>query len=308
MKSSRRNFIGTCFLGIGALGIPRILYAGKKEPRSLFNGKTLKGWHSTPRVYVPSREPGFAEIPTTKLKEAVIEYYKQNPNPIESAKASDHGVWIVKDGAIIGGQTPDSQRGAYLLTDEKFGDFELTLEANPDWPADTGIMVRAHELGSVGFQILLDHRPGGAIGGVYGNSVGNFRAYPFVLDGDEKEHFKVDHLHATTTDKEFFKPDYAASVDDFLAIWKPNDWNTFRIRCVGRLPVIEVWINGLQISRLNTAKLSDRVVGYDPEAILKRIGRKGYIGFEVHDNDSMGRNRWAPGAVCRWRNIRITEL
>jgi hypothetical protein len=308
MTLTRRNFVGTCILGLGALGIPHQLYARKKEPLLLFDGKSLKGWHTTPRVYVLSKVPELNNVPSEKLKEAVIQYYKQNPDPVERAKASDNGVWTVKDGAIIGGQTPGSQRGAYLLSDDKFGDFDLTLEAKPDWPADTGIMVRAHEIGSVGFQVLLDHRPGGAIGGVYGNSTGNFRAYPFVIDGDEQENLKVSNLRVTTTDKLSFKPDYAATVEDFLSVWKPNDWNTFRIRCIGLLPVIEVWINGLLISKLDTSKLADRVPGYDPEAILKRIGRKGHIGFEVHDNDSMGRNRWAPGAECRWRNVRITEL
>ena len=214
----------------------------------------------------------------------------------------------MQDGAIVGGQTPNSKRGAYLLSNEKFGDFELTLDANPDWPVDTGIMVRAHELGSVGFQILLDHRPGGSIGGVYGNSTGNFRAYPFVLDGDEQDGFKVANMRSSSTDKDSFKPDYAASVEDFLAIWRPNRWNTFRIHCIGRLPVIKVWINDTLISQLDTGQLSDQVAGYDPETIFKLLGRTGHIGFEVHDNDSMGYNRWAPGAVCRWKNIQLKDL
>jgi hypothetical protein len=274
----------------------------------LFDGKTLNGWHTTPRVYVPSREPEFAEIPAEELKAAVIQYYEQMSDPEERAKAREHGVWEVQDGAITGGQTPNSKRGAYLLTNEKYGDFELILDARPDWPVDTGIMVRAHELGSVGFQVLLDHRPGGSIGGVYGNSTGNFRAYPFVLDGDEQEGFKVTNLRGTVPDKQSFKPDYAASVDEFLSVWKANDWNTFSIKCTGRLPLIEIWINGTLISKLDTEKLANRVPGYNSEAIFKRIGREGYIGFEVHDNDSMGYNRWAPGAVCRWKNISLKKL
>lgn len=308
MDITRRQFISKGFMGFTAVAFPNFFIPGKFKPISLFDGKTLRGWHTTPRIYVPSREPRFANIPPEKLKAAVIEYYGQNPDPVERTKALEHGVWKVEDGVIVGGQTPDSNRGAYLLTDKKYGDFELTLDARPDWPVDTGIMVRAHEIGSVGFQILLDHRPGGAIGGVYGNSTGNFRAYPFVLDGDEKEGFKVSNLRETTTDKASFKPDYSATIEEFLAVWKMNDWNTFRIICTGRMPEIEISINGLLISKLNTAKLADRVPGYDAEAIFNRIGRTGHIGFEVHDNDSMGHNRWAPGAVCRWRNILMKEI
>ena len=70
------------------------------------------------------------------------------------------------------------------MSEEKFADFELELEARPDWPADTGIMIRAHELGSVGFQVLVDHRPKGCIGGVYGNSIGGFLVAPFAMTGD----------------------------------------------------------------------------------------------------------------------------
>jgi hypothetical protein len=169
-------------------------------------------------------------------------------------------------------------------------------------------MVRAHELGTVGFQVLIDHRPGGAIGGVFGNSTGNFRAYPFVIDGDEINNHKVANLRSSNTDKEYFKPDYAASAETFLKIWNQNDWNHFKIKCQGKLPVIEVWINNTLISKLDTAKLANRVKGYDPDFIYKRLGRAGHIGLEVHDNDSMGYNRWGTDAVCRWKNITIKKL
>jgi hypothetical protein len=72
--------------------------------------------------------------------------------------------------------------------------------------------------------------------------------------------------------------------------------------------LIEISINGVLISKLDTAKLADRVPGYDAEAIFKRIGPTGYIGFEVHDNDCMGYKCWAPGAVCRWKNVLLKEI
>lgn len=307
MKIKRRTFINTGILGATALIIPSVLY-GKSEKQVLFDGHTLKGWHTTPRMYVPSRERKFDSIPPGNLKKAVKEYYLKKTDKNERAKALDQGVWKVENGAIVGSQTPNSKRGSYLLTNEKFADFELCLEALPDWPADTGIMLRAHELGSVGFQVLIDHRPGGSIGGIYGNSTGNFRAYPFVIDGDEKAHHKVENLRPSVTNKDFFKPDYAASAETFLNIWKPNSWNTFKIRCQGKMPQITVWINGTLISKLDTANLGDRVPEYDKEAIYNRLGRKGHIGLEVHDNDNMGYNRWGTGAVCRWKNITLTRL
>ncbi len=75
---------------------------------------------------------------------------------------------------------------------------------------------------------------------------------------------------------------------------------------MGRLPVITTWINNQKICELDTARID--APGYDPDAVLALIGRAGHIGFEVHDNGKMGHNRWAPGAVCRWKDIRIVTL
>ena len=198
-----------------------------------------------------------------------------------------------------------------MISEQTYGDFELTLEANPDFPIDTGIMVRAHKLGSVGYQVLVDNRPNGSIGGVFGNSVGSFLAYPFMINGDEEPGNRIASLRegdssALNARGGQFKSDYSGTFDEFKKVWKPNDWNRIKIRCTGRLPLIETWINGVPVLRVDTATLADVVPDYEAEAIFKRIGRKGHIAFEVHDSPT--RERWAPGAKCRWRNVKIREL
>lgn len=306
MNPSRRQFLFKASQTTAAVALSSLARAQEVGGRALFDGKTLTGWHAEPRLLIPAKETRFDAVPSERLRDEVRAFF--GANPAMASRLENTGIWKVEDGAIIGTQVPGSEMGAYLISDETFGDFDLTLEARPDFPIDTGIMVRCHALGGVGFQALVDHRKHGAIGGIYGNSVGGFRAYPFVVDGDEQEGFRVANLREGTADGPSFKPDFAASIEDFLRAWKPNEWNTFRIRCTGELPLIETWINGTPIAKLDTAKLADRVPGYQPEVILERIGRKGHIAFEVHDNGKMGRNRWAPGAVCRWRNIRITAL
>ena len=109
------------------------------------------------------------------------------------------------------------------MSEKTYGDFELTLEANPDYPIDTGIMVRAHKLGSVGFQVLVDMRPNGTVGGVYGNSVGGFFAYPFVFDADEKPLNKIANIRPGDPDgMKFsggqFQTDQAASLGGLTLI------------------------------------------------------------------------------------------
>jgi hypothetical protein len=226
------------------------------------------------------------------------------------------GTWTVSDGVLIGGQDqPGSGRGSYLVSDESFADFELELEAYPDWPVDTGIMIRCQDIGSVGFQVLVDHRPNGCIGGFYGNGIGGFRAFPFILDADTDTTSPAEGPKRPTHFREGVKPEagmvvppqYSAPLDVFLRAWRPGDWNTFRIRCVGALPVLTTWINGVKIAELDAARYA--APGYDPKDIAAKLGPRGHIAFEVHSNDpKMGKDRWWPGAVCRWRNIRITTL
>ncbi|BFT70879.1 DUF1080 domain-containing protein [Paenibacillus sp. P36] len=267
----------------------------------IFDGKTLTGWHFVPRLPVPRApgEPG--PDPTT-------EKYQQ--------AAQTCGKWTVEDGAITGRQDPPgSGYGGYLLSDGLYEDFELIFEARPDWPADTGILVRASALGSQGFQILLDHRRSGNIGGIYGNGIGGFHGISFTLDAtyDEQGNPAGLRLEDPSTTIEPLTPDkpalldYAANGEEFLSIWKWNDWNTFKIRVVGASPRITVHINDMKISEMNTADLKHPF--YDAAKVRELLGSKGHIAFEIHDNDpGMGVARWAPNAACRWRNIRIREL
>jgi hypothetical protein len=272
---------------------------------SLFDGRTLAGWRAVPRAtpeqwarYEKLKAGGVAALPKDEALKAVM---------------SQSGRWNVEDGAIVGGQDqPGSGRGAYLVSEEKFADFELELEANPDWPIDTGVMIRCQDIGSVGFQVLVDHRPNGCIGGFYGNGIGGFRAFPFILDADKTG--PADGPWRPTKFRAGVKPDgvvvppqYSASVEDFLRAWRPGEWNRLRIRCVGELPVLTTWINGVKIAELDSARYE--APGYDPKEVAAKLGRTGHIAFEVHSNDpKIGKERWWPGAVCRWRRIQITAL
>lgn len=273
----------------------------------IFNGTDLAGWFTTPRTY-DEMWPGGPSVHEAYPGVFPLDY---------NERAREHpAVWTVEDGAIVGRQdSPGSGWGGYLVSDKKYGDFELELEANPDWPADTGIMVRKQAGSFHGIQILLDHRQSGSIGGFYGNGISGFHAVPFALDvvRDEDGNPVAMREDDPATSVEPVNPGktalltHAGSVRDFLDTWSFQGWNHFRIRVVGAQPTVTVWINDVKTAEIDLATLE--FPNYDAEAVAAALGREGHIAFEVHDNDSMlGAGRWGVGAACRWRNVRIKEL
>ena len=182
------------------------------------------------------------------------------------------GRWTVEDGVIIGGQDPPGSRlGSYLVTDEAFGDFELQIEARPDWPADTGILVRTNPQGNVGFQVLLDHRPHGGIGGYYGNGLAGFHAWTYGFTAEKDKDGRLARLipeppSGTQSAEQRACSILPRSAEVFLRIWKTGGWNHFRIRSVGALPLLTTWINGEKISELDTAII--KMPKFDPKEVL----------------------------------------
>ena len=281
--------------------------AAKSPPkgfRSLFDGKTLNGWKAQARIPVPNY-PG-AEF-RWQLKGKALEIAKKNT-----------GRWTIENGAIVGGQEPpDSGKGAYLVSKDKFGDFELMMDMKPDWKTDSGFLVRTLPGGSPGMQILVDHRPQGGIGGFYGNGIAGVHGMPFAIDAEyDKKGNPIQMIAADPDGKraELNKKTrailkYAADVEDFLKVWKWGEWNTIKVRCEGRIPTLTTWVNGLKISVLDMSAIEWN--NYDAEACAKLQGHKGHISLEVHNNNfksGMGKDRWWPGAVVRWKNIFIREL
>lgn len=273
----------------------------------LFNGSDLTGWFSTPRTY-DSVFPGGPSL--------LSAYPGMFPDDYNERAAAHPAVWTVEDGAIVGRQdSPGSGWGGYLVSEGKYGDFELILEARPDWPADTGIMLRKRADTFGGLQVLLDHRQSGTIAGFYGNGIGGFHAIGWALDAvyDDSGHavgLREDDPATTIEPVTQAKRDmltYSASVEDFIAAWQFGDWNEFRIRIVGAKPAVTTWVNGVQIASIDLATLE--APNYDSTAVAAYLGREGHVAFEVHDNDPMlNEGRWGREAACRWRNIRIKEL
>jgi Domain of Unknown Function (DUF1080) len=274
--------------------------------RELFDGQTLTGWHSRPRVYG-------TVWPGGPLVHEVASWVPADYNE----RATEHpALWSVEGGAIVGRQDPDHPGwGGYLVSDETFGDIELELEMWPDWPADTGVMLRRRNLTWEGFQVLVDHRKSGSVGGFFGNGVGSFHAVPYALDvaHDDAgrpvalvEEDPSDSQEPVTPEKRGLLR-RSGDVGEFLAAWTWAGWNHLRIRCVGAKPLITTWVNGVFVAEVDLATMHHP--DYDADAVLDVLGPRGHLALEVHDNDPVfGDTRWGRGASCRWRNIRVRDL
>jgi hypothetical protein len=232
---------------------------------SIFDGKTLTGWH-------------------------------RNPERIGHGTG---GSWKVEDGVITGEQDPPgSGNGGILLTDEKFGDFELRIDLKPDWGICSGLFVRANDKGQC-FQMMVDYHDRGNVGHIYGEGTGGFNTRPYDIFGEEQEGKLL---------KLFAKPVEPAppatptcTSDEWLKAWKVNDWNTAQVRVVGNPPRITTWINGLMVNEFDGTTFEAR--NYDAKKVADTLGPAGSIALQVH-----GGQGWPNGAKCRWKNIKVKRL
>jgi hypothetical protein len=268
LSLSRRRFLRTSAVASAAV-VLRAFAADKLNP--LFDGHSLTGWHKT-------------------------------------TKHNGHGIggqWTVENGLLVGQQDPPgSGNGGIFLTNEKFGDFELSLDMHPDWGPDSGVFFRCTEEGH-GFQMFVDYHDGGNVGHLRGEMPGAFALKPFQIfaqpPGAKPAGF--------TTRRDPRAEKWPAGVyessctaEEWLRVWRLNDWNTARIRCVGKYPQITTWINDLRVCHWNgeTCTLPE----YHKERVFEILGREGPIGLQVHGGKAM----WPKGTVCRWRNISIKRL
>jgi hypothetical protein len=175
----------------------------------------------------------------------------------------------VEDGIMIVSQRPYGQ-GGVLLTNKKYKNFEVYLEVKIDSFTNGGIFLRSSESG-IAYQIELDESSKGT-----GNLLG--------------ERMPVSKTAKCTNRAE---------------AWKVNDWNSFRIRMIGEIPRITLWINGVQMWDVTQPK-NDFIAG----------AKEGMIGLQSHWTTLFsptvaewnGLTLWAPGAMHRFRNIAIKEL
>ncbi len=189
--------------------VPPILPAGEAVPegfKPIFNGKDLTGWHVSQTNHHGNSEG-----------------------------------WTVSEGVLLAIQDRPGN-GGILLTDEKYRDFEVSLEIKPDWGCDGGLFLRSNEKGEA-YQVMIDYLEGGSVGGLYGEGLGDLGP---GQSGDR-------------------------SGANWKEVWKKDDWNTLRARIEGEVPHIQVWLNQTRI-----------VDWTDTQNHLKDGATEGMIALQIH--------------------------
>lgn len=212
--------------------------SGQELPESfnpLFNGNDLQGWHVS--------------------------------------KTSHHGIkgkFFVEDGAIVMKQDPFGQ-GGILLTDDKYKDFELSLEFK-------------------GFP--------GTNGGVFFRSAESGTAYQLEIagDGDKGTGALFGEMLRVAT---------SVPAPDLSKIWKKGEWNTISLRVQGDHPHISLKINGEQIWEVQMerndllADAKEGMIGFQLHWSSTLVPIPG---------GSCCAYSWKPDAVHMYRNIGIKKL
>lgn len=229
----------TCIASLQAASAPTCP-EGTSDFVPIFDGKTLHGWHVSSKT-----------------------------------GHGTGGKWGVKNGAICGTQDKPGN-GGIVITDEEYGDFEVSLEIGNDYGPDSGLFLRSTEDGRC-YQAMIDYHDVGNVMGVYGEGIGGFVARNFQTLGKPDQIKLLDYPAFPCP----FTP------EEWKTLWKP-DWNSVRARITGNPPHVETWINGLK-----TMDWTDT---------QKRLPDRGRIALQIHGGGDLTRQ------FVRYRNIRVRRL
>lgn len=214
---------------------------------NLFDGKTMKGWHISAKT--------------------------GHSGP---SKNKSGGKWEIVDGAIIGSQDIPGN-GGIIITDEKFSDFEVSIEMKNDYGPDSGLFLRSTEEGKC-YQAMIDYHANGNLMGVYGEGLGG------------KPHLRNFTFQKLVTDiKEDAAPvKLPVSPDKWAQFWKHGEWNELKASIVGNPPKITTYIKGIKFMEYTDTE--------------KRLPNEGGIALQVHGGGDFTKE------FVRYRNIKMRKI
>lgn len=191
------------------------------------------------------------------------------------------GTYTVEDGCIVG-NGENVKENTFLITEKRYTDFEFTYEFKFDHlQGNSGVMFRANlkktRNGSdrvYGYQCEGDNKKRAWTAGLFDEARRKW-LFPKKVVKDEQD--------LTDEDKKLLAFSQGFT-DQGLKLFKWDDWNTIKVRCVGNS--IKTYLNGeLRVDFVDT----------DPE----HDTREGFFGLQVHNGDA---------CKVRWRNLKLVDL
>ncbi|MSO22854.1 MAG: DUF1080 domain-containing protein [Acidobacteria bacterium] len=260
--------LATACLSVWMLaGISGLGFAAAKQPepragfRPLFNAKDLSGWH-------------------------------KNHKPLWHGTG---GRWTIEENAIVGEQDPpNSGNGGLLLTNESFGDFEVTFEVKPDWGVDSGFFVRSTENGEC-YQIMIDYYDSGNIGEVFVEGLETTSRRTFQIEGvyEDATKRRLASTRALRAEASAKRQHPRFKLSDWTGLWKIEAWNAVQARIAGNPPTITTYLNGQLIGQFKSESKFEGT-----------LESRGALALQVHG----GKSSWPKGAKVRFRNIQVKTL
>jgi len=168
--------------------------------------------------------------------------------------------YTVDEGAILG-QTTAGKANAFLVSDQRFGDFLLELELKNEQPGNSGIQIRSRVVGekpeeshATGYQIEIDPSARAWSGGLY----------------EERGRGWLQNLEQNEAGRKAFRA---------------GEWNRFRIECVG--PWIRAWVNDVPTADALDPEALEGIIGLQVHA-----GKDTRIRFRGLRLQDFGRHEW----------------
>lgn len=210
--------------------------------QSLFDGKTLAGWHISAK-------------------------------PADRAKT----FWSVRDGAITCDSLGRKDHAyVWLVSDEEFDDFELTLQVKgfANSPGNSGVQFRS--------------RYDETLGWLHGPQADIHPPAPF------RSGLIYDETHETRRWIFPSLPDWKITPEQGPKDWKWNSdgWNDIVIRAKG-LRVTTI-VNGITITDQDFTGILD-----DAAHRSHNVGRRGHFALQLHDRDEL---------LIQYRGLRVGPL
>lgn len=235
-----------------------------------------------------------------------------------SAGTNTGGIFLVSADLKAIYSNEDKGVGGLLMTNKKYGNYEIIFDTWPHIGNDAGLFNRTNEKGD-SYQTVLDYISGGSIGGTWHEAgykaVGDNRPFTIKQNGDVLSGVGI-NTNANISWTVFtskLKPGPTSfgcaaatgcTADDFMKLWNANGWNQFRVKFYGGTAAGKGNVHMFSWFRkvVDGAALPWVPVWFDSS--VSQVTPPNYIGLQVH-----GYSRWSTNPAGTWyRNIKIREL